>query len=135
MPGQAIEYNNLFTGFEFPPQSYQMEITSIRDYLQATGETNELYQNERLVPPLAVTAFAMNALSQVVIMPPGTIHVSQELEFLGTVRIGDTITCFSTVSRKVDRGGLRLMNTKMVVVNQNQAKVLTGNVGFVLPQP
>jgi hypothetical protein len=38
------------------------------------------------------------------------------------------------VSRKVDRGGLRLMNTDITVTNQNQEQVLTGKVGFVLPE-
>ncbi len=55
--------------------------------------------------------------------------------FLRVVKIGDTITCRSVVSRKVDRGGLRLMNTDITVTNQNQEQVLTGKVGFVLPEP
>jgi acyl dehydratase len=135
MPEQATEYHKLFVGFEFPPQSYKLDGSLVAEYLKATRETDELFQKEPLIPPMAVAAFAMNALSQAVVMPPGTIHVSQELDFLKMVRIGDTITCYSTVSRKVDRGGLRLMNTDINVVNQNQEKVLSGKVGFVLPQP
>lgn len=135
MPEKATEYYRLFVGFEFPPQSYKLDASLVADYLQATRETDELFRKEPLVPPMAVTAFAMNALSQAVVMPAGTIHVSQELDFLKAVRIGDTITCYSTVSRKIDRGGLRLMNTDINVVNQNQEKVLSGKVGFVLPQP
>jgi acyl dehydratase len=77
----------------------------------------------------------MSSLSQSVTMPAGTIHVSQELDFLKPVKVGDTITCYSVVSRKVDRGGLRLMNTDITVTNQNDEKVLTGRVGFVLPDP
>ena len=84
---------------------------------------------------MAVTAFAMTALSQSISMPSGTIHVSQELDFLKLVHVGDTITCHSKISRKVERGGLRLMNTDITVLNQNQEKVLTGKVGFVLPDP
>jgi len=135
MPEPAIEYNQLFVGFEFPPRSYCLDASLVADYLKATGDTDEIYRREPLVPPMAVTAFAMNALSGAVVMPPGTIHVSQELEFISEVKIGDTITCYSTVSRKVDRGGLRLMNTDIKVVNQHQMKVLSARVGFVLPQP
>jgi acyl dehydratase len=135
MSEPAIEYHKLFVGFEFPAQSYRLDAALVTDYLQATGDDDALYQSEPLVPPMAVTAFAMNSLSSAIVMPPGTIHVSQELDFLKTVRIGDTITCYSTVSRKVDRGGLRLMNTDINVVNQNAEKVLSGRVGFVLPQP
>jgi acyl dehydratase len=130
-----IEYHQLSVGFEFPPQSYILDAAVVSLYLEAVKETHDLYRNEGLIPPMAVTAYAMAALSQAVIMPPGTIHVSQELEFLRPVKVGDTVTCYSKVSRKVDRGGLRLMNTDITVLNQNQEKVLTGRVGFVLPEP
>ena len=133
MPDQAIEYHKLFVGFEFPPQSYKLDGSLVAEYLKATRETDELFQKEPLIPPMAVAAFAMNALSQAVVMPPGTIHVSQELDFLKTVNIGDTITCRSKVSRKVDRGGLRLMNIDITVTNQSAEVVLTGKVGFILP--
>jgi acyl dehydratase len=129
------EYYKLYVGFEFPPQSYTLDLPTVTLYLEATRDPEEFYRKEGLVPPMAVTAFAMSALSEAVIMPPGTIHVSQELDFLRLVKVGDTITCYSAVSRKVDRGGLRLMNTDITVLNQNQEKVLTGKVGFVLPEP
>jgi hypothetical protein len=127
-------YNQLNVGFEFPPQSYKLEASMISDYLQAVGETNPLYQDKGLVPPLAVTAFAMAALSEGLTMPSGTIHVSQELEFLAPVCMGDTITCLSKVSRKIDRGGLHIMATDISVTNQQQEKVLACKVGFVLPE-
>jgi acyl dehydratase len=128
-----IEYFQLTVGFEFPQQSYTLETETVELYLKATGDSSELFRSARLVPPMAVTAYAMNSLSQAVVLPSGTIHVSQELAFLKTVNIGDTITCRSKVSRKVDRGGLRLMNIDLLVTNQSTEIVLTGKVGFVLP--
>lgn len=130
-----IEYYQLTAGFEFPPQSYLLDSVTVALYLDATQDSDELFRQGGLVPPMAVTAFAMTALSQSIRMPSGTIHVSQELDFLKLVHVGDTITCHSKISRKVERGGLRLMNTDISVLNQNQEKVLTGKVGFVLPDP
>jgi hypothetical protein len=130
-----IEYHQLSAGFEFQPQSYTLDSATVSLYLEAVGESHDLYTKENLVPPMAVTAFAMSALSGAVKMPDGTIHVSQELDFLQPVMVGDTITCHSKVSRKVDRGGLHLMNTDISVVNQRAEQVLTGRVGFVLPEP
>jgi hypothetical protein len=130
-----IGYHQLSAGFEFPPQSYQLEKNMVIDYLRAVGETNDLYQTDGLVPPLAITAFAMSALSEGLTLPSWTIHVSQELAFLALVRVGDTITCNSKVSRKIDRAGMHLMNVDITVNNQNQVVVLTGKVGFVLPEP
>jgi acyl dehydratase len=130
-----IEYHQLSAGFEFQPQSYTLDNATVSLYLEAVQESSDLYRREGLVPPMAVTAFAMSSLSGAVTMPDGTIHVSQELDFLKLVRVGDTITCHSKVSRKVDRGGLHLMNTDISVVNQKGEQVLTGRVGFVLPEP
>ncbi|MBN1188518.1 MAG: MaoC family dehydratase [Dehalococcoidales bacterium] len=120
-------------GFEFPEQSYVLDSAVVSLYLEAVKDDHDLYLREALVPPMAVTAFAMASLSGAVAMPDGTIHVSQELEFLKPVKVGDTITCRSRVSRKVDRGGLHLMNTDISVINQDGEVVLTGKVGFVLP--
>jgi len=130
-----IEYYQLTAGFEFPPQSYVLDEAAVTLYLEATQDTDRLFQQEGLAPPMAVTAFAMSALSQSISMPSGTIHVSQELDFVKLVKVNDTITCLSKVSRKVERGGLRLMNTDITVINQNKETVLTGKVGFVLPEP
>ena len=128
-----IEYFQLTVGFEFPPQSYTMEAGLVALYLEATRDSSDVYRSGKLVPPMAVTAYAMTSLSQAVALPSGTIHVSQELDFLKSVKIGDTITCRSKVSRKVDRGGLRLMNIDITVTNQSAEVVLTGKVGFILP--
>ena len=130
-----IEYYQLYAGFEFPPQSYILDSTSVSLYLEATEDKDSLFLEGTLVPPMAVTAMAMSSLSQAVTMPSGTIHVSQELDFLKPGEVGSTITCSSKVSRKVDRGGLRLMNIDITVLDRSGEKVLTGRVGFVLPEP
>jgi acyl dehydratase len=123
----------LMAGFEFPPKVFTLDSTSVELYLQATLDSAEIYRSGNLVPPMAVTAYAMTSLSQAVTLPSGTIHVSQELDFLKTLKIGDSITCRSKVSRKLDRGGLRLMNIDITVTNQNAEIVVTGKVGFLLP--
>jgi acyl dehydratase len=134
MTGPAkIDYFQLTVGFEFPAQNYTMEAGLVALYLEATRDSSELFRSGKLIPPMAVTAYAMTSLSQAVALPSGTIHVSQELDFLKTLEIGDTITCRSKVSRKVDRGGLRLMNIDITVTNQSAEIVLTGKVGFILP--
>ncbi|HSW58907.1 MAG TPA: MaoC family dehydratase [Dehalococcoidales bacterium] len=128
------DYNQLTAGFEFPPRSYLLDKEAVELYLGATQETDSLFLQDGLVPPMAVTAFAMATLVHSVSMPSGTIHVSQELDFLELVRINDTITCYAKVSRRIERGGLRLMNIDIRVVNQDNKTVLTGKVGFVLPE-
>jgi hypothetical protein len=129
------DYYQIGVGYEFPPKSYTLDSETVTNYLSAVKESNDLYRLEKLVPPLALTAFAMTALGEGSTFPPGTVHVTQELEFLGLVHVGETITCQSRISRRIDRGGLRIMTTDIAISNQKQQKVLSGKVGFILPSP
>jgi hypothetical protein len=131
---EMVKFNQLFEGYEFPSKSYTFDSTEVSIYLKATRESNELYHGTGLVPPMLVAAYSMAALSKSILMPPGTIHVTQQLDFLGPVHVGDTITCSSKVTRKQDRGGLHIMNTDICIANQKSVKVLTGRIGFILPE-
>lgn len=131
---QKIEYHQIEVGFEFCPASYRLDSSMIATYLEAVEETSSLYQSAELVPPIAVAAYAMAALSEGISLPPGSIHVSQELEFLDIVNVEDTIICNAKVIRKQDRGRLHLMTVGLNVFNQNQKKVLKGKTSFVLPE-
>ncbi|MFH0914638.1 MAG: MaoC family dehydratase N-terminal domain-containing protein [Chloroflexota bacterium] len=125
-------YYELEAGYEFPPASYELERSMVSAYLQAVEETSPRYQDTGLVPPTAVAAYALTALSQGLAMPPGAIHVSQELEFLELVRAGDTITCQAKVSRKQERGKMHIFTIDLNVLNQSGKTVLTGKTSFIL---
>lgn len=126
------EYHQMNVGFEFPRSSSKLDSAMVDTYLKAVEEASPLYRDTKLVPPTALAACAMSALSGSISLPPGTLHVSQELEFLGTVCRGDTITCQAKVARKQDRGKLHLMTIDLNVF-KDQQKVMTSKVGFVLP--
>ena len=128
-----VEYHLLEVGYEFQSVSYRLDKSIVDVFLRAVEETSSLYQTTDLVPPMAVTAYAMAALSDGILLPPGTIHVSQELDFIDTINVGDTITCHASVLGKRDRGRLHLMTIGLNVFNQNQKKILTGKTSFVLP--
>ena len=101
-------------------------------YLKAVEDDSALYRDTKFVPPTAIAALAMSALSESISLPPGTVHISQELEFLGTACREDTVTCQSRVSRKQDRGRLHMMTIEMNIMKEQQ-KVMTAKIGFILP--
>ena len=129
-----IEYADLVPGYEFPSSKYKMDASAVATYLRAVEETSSLYQNTGLVPPMAVAAYAMAALAKDISLPPGTIHVSQELEFWDTVSIKDTLTSQAKVSRKQNRGKFNLLAVDINVFNQRQKTVLSGKTRFILPE-
>lgn len=130
---KKIEYQGLKAGQEFPPASFQVEPTTVADYLKAVGEDNAIYRNTGLVPPMAVAALALKSLISAISMPPGTIHVSQEFEFMAAVSAQDTLTSQATVSRIQERGKLHLITVAVSVLNQKNEPVLAGKTGFILP--
>jgi hypothetical protein len=130
---QIADYYQISVGYEFPSRTYTLDSATVSTYLKAVKESHDLYRVEKLVPPLALAAYAMTALAEGSNFPPGTVHVTQELDFLAAVHIGETITCHSKISRRIDRGGMRIMTTDISVLNRNQEKVLGGKVGFILP--
>ncbi len=132
---RKTEYQDLKAGQEFPPASFQVDSTTVADYLKAVGEDNVIYRNTGLVPPMAVAALALKALISAISMPPGTIHVSQEFEFMATVSTRDTLTSQATVSRIQERGKLHLITVAVSVLNQENKPVLAGKTGFILPVP
>ena len=135
MPGkQKIDFGQLEAGYKFPTASYQLDTRMVSAYIRAVEETGTLYKDSTLVPPMAIAALAMSSLSKSIALPGGTIHVSQELEFIDPVNINDTITCHASVIRKQQRGKLNLMSVKLNVFNQTQEAVLSGKTSFILPQ-
>ena len=83
---------------------------------------------------MAIAAYAMAVLSQGISLPPGTIHVSQELEFIDTVSVNDSLTSHARVGRKQSRGKFHLLAIDLNVFNQNQQAVLAGKTTFILPE-
>lgn len=132
---QRIEYSQLETGYEFPASHYQLDNSIVATYLKAVEGTSNLYQDTDLVPPMVIAAYAMAALSENICLPPGTIHVSQELEFLGIVTVNDTLVSNARVSRKQSRGKFHFLTVDLNVINQRQQSVLAGKISFILPEP
>lgn len=135
MTQPKIEYDKLTAGYEFAPTSFKLERETVTAYLKATGDKTGIYEGNRIIPPMAIAALAMAAILTGLALPPGTIHVSQELEFNDIANTGETLTSYARVSRKVERGKLHMLNIGISVLNQKKMAVITGECGFILPLP
>ena len=127
-----LSFKQLPIGFEFPPTSYELTEPVISKYIEAVGEETG-FLTSGIVPPLAIAACAMTALSQSFTVPPGSIHASQELEFLKAVPIGASISCGGKIAQKMERGSLNLIILEINVTNQAGEKVMTGKATIAAP--
>jgi len=124
-------FRELSVGSEFQPIDYELSESVITKYLQAVEE--EEFPVSGVVPPLAIAACAMTALSQSFTVPPGSIHASQEFEFLKMVPVGSTVSCGGRIAQKLDRGRLSLVVLEINALNQDGEKVLAGKATIAVP--
>jgi len=127
-----ISFEELAVGYEFPATSYELSQSLIAQYLEAVGG-QQYFLTSGVVPPLAIAAYAMTALSQSFSVPPGSIHAAQEFEFLKLVPIGSTVSCGGKIVQKVQRGRLHLLVLEINALNQDKEKVLSGKATVAVP--
>ena len=130
MQGNTVNYEELIPGYEFPPASYELSASLVSKYLQAVDGSGDGF-----VPPLAITACVIAAMSGSFSLPPGTIaiHASQELEFFKLVPIGTTVECHTRVAQKITRGKMSMLILELEIFDQGNEKVQSGKTTIALP--
>ena len=135
-----IQYDQLNAGYEFPSASFDLDAATISKYLEAVDEPGSLYRQSDnpqnltgLVPPMAITTYVMKMLSQELSLPPGAIHITQEIASQKVVKVGTRITCQARVSQIWKRGKFHLLNIDLSVLDQTEELVQSGKVSFILP--
>jgi hypothetical protein len=124
----AASYEELTPGYEFPPTSYELSHSLISKYLEAVDGVGDGF-----VPPLAIAARAMTAITGMLSLPPGTIHASQDFEFYKLVPAAAVVDCQAKVVRKVSRGGMRMLVLELNVLDESKDKVQSGKATVILP--
>jgi acyl dehydratase len=127
-----LSFKQLPVGFEFPATSYELSESIIAKYLEAVDESAD-FLTLGIVPPLAIAACAMTALAQSFTVPPGSIHASQELEFLKPVPIGSRVSCGGRIAQKLTRGSLNLVMLEIKVTDEDGEQVLSGKATIAAP--
>jgi hypothetical protein len=130
MPDKAISYEELVSGYKFPPATFELSASFVSKYLRAVDGSGDGF-----VPPLAITACAIVAMTKAVPVPPGTIaiHAAQELEFFKLVPIGATVDCHIEVAQKIARGKMSMLVLDIEILDRGKEKVQSGRATIALP--
>lgn len=130
MPVKTVSYEELIPGYKFPPATYELSASLVSKYLKAVDSAGDGF-----VPPLAITACAIAAMTRSFSPPSGTvvIHASQELEFFRLVPIGTTIECHTRVAQKITRGKMSMLILELEVFDESKEKVQSGRATIALP--
>jgi hypothetical protein len=130
MSVKAVSYEELIPGYKFPPAAYELSASLVSKYLKAVDSAGDGF-----VPPLAITACAIAAMTGSLSLPADTIaiHAAQELEFFKMVPIGATIECHSEVARKITRGKMSMLILELEIFDKDKEKVQSGRATIALP--
>ena len=124
-----VDYSSLPTGYRVPEITFEADRRMVEAYRRAVGE----FMPADNVPPMAVAAAAMGALSRILGFPLGAIHVFQELDFRLAVKPGESLTCLGTLLRRRIRRGFHLLTFGISVLDAGRRNVLSGKTGMLLP--
>ena len=124
------KYEELEVGYEFPPVGYKLTPAIVSKFEEAV-ETRSSATN--LVPPLAIVAYTIKVASQLIDIPPGSIHASQEVEFFKPVTIGSCVNCHTKVIEKISRANLNILVIGLGAFDQDGELVLSARTTLILP--
>lgn len=113
--------------------SWRLTEERVGQYLDAVGDSLELYGQHGLVPPLALAAYALGALLEKLNLPPGTIHSVQEMEVAGPVAMGQEVNGRAALERPRQRGGLQFTTVTYTLRDSGGATVQTGKTTVLTP--
>jgi len=85
----------------------------VRDYVAATGDDLQLYEEAQVAPSLAVAAFALGALLESVSLPAGSLHASENVTFKAPVPIDAQVEISGKLASLIESGAA-LVTRRMV---------------------
>lgn len=133
-----MQITELKPGDKIPPSSFNLESDRIKDYIEAVEESSGYFTHfsqGSLSPPAACASLALAALLKDIELPPGAIHLSQEIKLSKPVRVGQTLHCHGSLVQNQLRGRLRIMSIELVVNGEDGEVVLEGKTSFILSEP
>ena len=127
-----IDYRTLTVGTRLPETAFEADRRLIAAYREAVEDHGQ--SADEAVPPMAVAAFAMGALSRIMSLPFGAIHISQELFFPRAVAVGEKLTCSGELIGRRDRRDFHLLTFRLDVRDVGEERVLSAKTGLLLPR-
>lgn len=119
-------------GHEFPPISFDLTKDWVADYVGAV-EDAAIASHGDIVPPMALATLGVRTLLDSAGLPQGAIHVGQELAFLRSVTIGETLAAHAKVTSRGERAGWILMGLDLSITDAAHTPVMAGRATLTFP--
>ena len=150
--------DSLAKGHELPPSAFELSPEWVREYVAAVEDGAIGLLGPDIVPPMAVAALAVRALLdraalppgavhigqeiafrravrallERAALPPGAVHIGQEMTFWRAVRAGETLSASARIVSRGERGGWLLMGIDLSVEGEG-GPIMEGRATVTMP--
>ncbi|MDO8617242.1 MAG: MaoC family dehydratase [Dehalococcoidia bacterium] len=129
----ALTLGSLPKGHRFPPVEFALSPKWVREYIAAVEDAAIGPAGDALVPPMAVAALSVRALLEQAGLPPGAIHLGQELTFSRALHTGERLTAEAAVASRGERQDWVLMGVELAVRDAAGRPVMAGRATLTFP--
>ena len=116
----------------FEPARFELSRDWVRGYVVAV-EDQAIASLGHVAPPMSLAGLSIRALLDRAALPPGSIHVAQELSFQRSVTIGETLTAKARITSRGERQGWVLMGVAITVEDSDERPVMEGRATITFP--
>ncbi len=120
-------------GHQLPSLAFELSPEWVREYVAAVEDGAIGALDEALVPPMAVAALGVRSLLDGAKLPPGAIHLGQEMSFLRPARVGERLSISARVVSRGERQGWVLMGIELAVEGEDGGPVMNGRATLTMP--
>ena len=120
-------------GHQVPPFSFELSPQWVTEYVASVEDEAIGALDEGLVPPMAAAALAVRSMLEGAELPPGAIHLGQEMALLKSVRVGERLSVSARVDSRGERQGWIVMGIELDVEDGDGSPVMQGRALLTMP--
>jgi acyl dehydratase len=127
------DFQHLTPGNALVTASLAFTWEEIEEYLAAVEDPQTLYWERQVAPPMFLATRAIRALLAHLSLPPGSVHMAQEVESVAPCRFGTALTLESQISQNAARGPLRFLGVAFEIHDHQGTAILRGKSTVLVP--
>ena len=123
----------IVAGQELAQASFSLDASLVREYLSVAGDRSEVYAGTDLVPFTAVAALGVRTILGGLALPPGTVHIAQELVAHRAAACGQHVSCRARVTQASHRRDGTFLVLEFTMADDGGQPILDGRTTLMVP--
>ena len=128
-----MKNSSIIAGQELDEVQFNLDTSLVEGYIAVVDDQSGLYQGTDLVPPTAVAALGVRTLLEGFALPPGAVHVAQELASHRIATRGQQVFCRVRVAQSSQRREGWFLVLEFTVANDQGQPILEGRTTLMVP--